>query len=236
MVPGRAFIHRMYSKFTNLTEEKQLRKYHHINLDQEFKDDCRMWKGFLENHNQVGISRPFVDIFGEATAEDVQIFSDASKNFNLGYGCFFRRSWIVNQWEPGFVEKMDPSIEFLELFAVCVGIFTWTNTLKNRCFIVYCDNESCVKMLNNTSSGSKHCMTLIRNLMKRALRYNFRVFAHHVKGVDNTFSDSISRLKIRYFKYLAKKAGVAVDKFPTQASPELWPLSRCWSEYCEHLK
>ena len=45
IVPGRAFTRRMNSKFTKQTE--CLKQYHHINLDREFKDDCKMWKIFL---------------------------------------------------------------------------------------------------------------------------------------------------------------------------------------------
>ena len=49
--PGRTFTHRMYAKFHQVSAT--LKPYHHIKLDEEFKDDCRMWLGFLQGEDQI---------------------------------------------------------------------------------------------------------------------------------------------------------------------------------------
>ena len=62
---------------------------------------------------------------------DIGFTSDASKNSKLGFGCIMKNSWLWGRWEPGFVETFDPSIEFLELFALCAGVLTWEAQLVN---------------------------------------------------------------------------------------------------------
>ena len=199
--PGRAFTRRMYAKFTNQTQN--LKQYHHIRLDREFKDDCKMWQRFLSDTNTYSVAHPFVDHkLPEETAEQLY-FSDASKNGLLGLGAIFNQNWLYTQWEPGFIDRFDPSIEFLELYALCMGVFTWAHKLRNRRFILYCDNTSSVNMINGNSSGCKYCMTLIRKVTLKGLEMNFRLFADHVEGKKNKLSDSLSRLKIKRFKRLA---------------------------------
>ena len=138
-------------------------------------------------------------------AEDLKMYSDASKNPFLGFGCRFNKDWAFHQWENGFIVDKDPSIEYLELYALCVGVFIWSDRLRNHRFILYCDNESVVNMVNHISSGSKHCMYLIRKLTRRGMDYNFRVFCCHIYGKNNEISDALSRLDGRRFKRLQQK-------------------------------
>ena len=49
IVPGRAFTRRMYAKFT--TVKGRLKAHHHIMLDKEFKEDCKVWKTFFRRRN-----------------------------------------------------------------------------------------------------------------------------------------------------------------------------------------
>ena len=44
--PGRAFTRRMYAKFMNLSQN--LKKHHHLRIDKEFKEDCKVWLNFLD--------------------------------------------------------------------------------------------------------------------------------------------------------------------------------------------
>ena len=44
----------------------QLKLYHHVWLDQEFKDDCKTWLTFLDNNQDLNeiVNHPMIDIFG----------------------------------------------------------------------------------------------------------------------------------------------------------------------------
>ena len=239
IVPGRAFTRKMYAKYSKLTEEKVLRKYHHISLDGEFKSDCKVWQSFLLSNDSgmKRISRPFIDVCTTSeTSETLFFYSDATANPDLGYGVIFGPHWIVNQWEHNFIKEHNPSIEFLELFALCVGVFTWAEQLRNCRITIFCDNQSSLAMVNNYTSGCKYCMMLIRELVLKSLRMNFRIFVEYVSSRDNFLSDSLSRLKFTEFFNWATEHEITVDTHPTEATGELWPLSVWWKENCSSLK
>ena len=48
ILPGCTFVRGMYSKLrTTNVAGQELRQYHHVSLDREFLNDCRMWIEFL---------------------------------------------------------------------------------------------------------------------------------------------------------------------------------------------
>ena len=107
---------------------------------------------------------------------------DLTANENLGFGVLFNKSWTFGILEPGFIKKENPNIEYLELYAVCIGIFCWGYSIKNARVIIYCDNEAVVHMINNSSSKCKNCMYLLRLIVTNNLVNNRRPFTWHVLG------------------------------------------------------
>ena len=223
--PGRAFTRRMYAKYSGA--KALLKPYHHVRLDAEFKFDCEVWRIFLSKSVDSVVCRPMLDLSEAVTAQTRQFYSDASANPNLGYGAVFDNQWLFNQWEPGFVETFNPSIEYLELFALTAAVLTWGYQLKNRRIIVFCDNASVVSMVNSTSSTCKNCMHLIRLLVLSGLVDNRRVFARHVRGLDNKLADSLSRLD---FSRFWREAPHSMSKLPDKTSPMVWPASKIWNK------
>ena len=123
---GRPFVCRMYTKYSDVVSGcTQLKHYHHIKVDAEFKADCSIWEQFLIDQNSV--CRPMVDLLGhELTSKQLFFYTDASKSMTAGsFGCVFSRHWTFTPWETGYIKDFDPSIAYLELFALCMGIFTW---------------------------------------------------------------------------------------------------------------
>ena len=228
IVPGRAFTRRMYAKFALIINGKQLRKHHHVKLDKEFKADCKMWEFFLDEHNQEAVSRPFADLFG-SDHEKLNMHSDAAGGKFLGFGCQMNSSYCYSMWNPDFIEQKRPSIEYLELYATCVGVFTWSARLRNRRFALFCDNRSVCDMINSTTSGSPSCMVLIRLLMLRALDFNFRIRGLHIKGKDNKICDYLSRADWTNFDKLKIKH--KLDPHPTKLPEELWPMEKVWVDF-----
>ena len=171
------------------------------------------------------------------SVELLSFSSDATTNKTLGFGSIYNSAWIYGQWELEFMNLNEKyiSIEFLELYALCIGIFTWGHMLQNQRVIVFCDNKAVVAMINSTSSSCKLCMTLIRKLALKNLTWNVRVFSRHITGKNNFLSNSLSHLKIDLFRKQAEDIGRKTDLFPTRPSPELWPLSVYWKINCEPL-
>ena len=111
----------MYAKITHKTF--RLKQHHHIRVDSELHNDCKVWLSFLDSDNIHLFCRPFIDIRGLITADDVKLYSDSSVNEELGFGGLFKDSeYFWGRWEYGYIQKYQPSIEYLELFAVCVGL------------------------------------------------------------------------------------------------------------------
>ena len=130
--PGRTFTRRMYSKYTQTVNiggcpknanEFKLKQHHHVRLDSEFKSDCELWLQFLQEDNQdqiqSAICRPMVDLL-LLPGNDIAFYSDASAAKELGFGAILKNRWICSDWTSQFIAANDPSIEFLELYALCM--------------------------------------------------------------------------------------------------------------------
>ena len=124
VVPGRAFTRRMYAKISN-----KLKPHHHIRIDRECRLDMNVWLTFLR-HPAIYV-RGFMDFINDRGTE-VDFYSDTSKNPNLGMGAKCQQSWMWMQWKSAFLIENDPSIEYLELYALTTAVLVWLNRFKNR--------------------------------------------------------------------------------------------------------
>ena len=169
--------------------------------------------------------RPFSDFTKAIDAEELNFSSDASKNPELGCGGCFGTKWYFVGWDPYFIRKFDPSIEYLELYAVTVAIELWLKCLANKRFYLFCDNQAVVAMINNTTSSCRNCMVLIPIIVLEALKYNVVVKAKYIRSVDNKKSDAISRRKFELFH---KLTNFTADKMPSVIPDLLWPMTKLW--------
>ena len=196
IVPGRAFTRRIYLKFSLIGNNgKPLKPHHHVSLNKEFKEDCKVWLFFLANTSVKTICRPFVDQDVFTTSVEIDFFKDASKVEKNGFGCIYGKYYTWGQWPPNFIKNWYPSIEYLELFALCIGISVWSHMIQNTRVIIFCDNQVVIHIVNNSTSSYKNCMVLIRMTVLDNLFRNRRVFVKYVKSADNIRSDSLSRLQ-----------------------------------------
>ena len=177
MHAGRTFTRRIYSKFASLTQGK-LKPHHHVKIDNELRFDCEVWRIFLENYRDIAVCRPMLDCEEMIVAEDLMFYSDAIANKRLGFGAVFNKHWLYSQWEPGYIntDLNEPSIEYLELYALTAALLTWGHLLKDMRIQVYCDNMAVVSMINNATSSCKNCMFLIRLIVLNNLVNNRWVF------------------------------------------------------------
>ena len=122
IVPACAFTRRMYSKLVSLKNRTKtvLKFYHHITLDVEFINDCKMWELFLTSPQNASVMcHPFLDIVGIQTATELQFYTDASPHLSRGgFGCYFNGKWMAGICGEKWMKKFTPSIEFLELYAL----------------------------------------------------------------------------------------------------------------------
>ena len=220
IVPGRAFTRRLYAYSSGL--EYKFKPHYHIKLNNEIRKDLSMWRDCIE-HQSI-YSRPFMDFSKDTNSEVINFYSDASGNSLLGFGGICGNSWMYGQWGPNFMLENEPSIEYLELFAVLASALSWLHRFKNRRITIFCDNQSVVAMINASMSSCKNCLQLLRHFILFSLKINTKVTAKYVASKDNRKSDQLSRLKIDQFK----EENSDSDRYPTPIPDDLWPMDKIW--------
>ena len=179
-----------------------LKPHHHVYLNAQFILDCKVWKVFLDKASNVRLCWPFMDFNSQAkTYQSTSFHSDASKNKRLGIGPVFDNEWIQGLWPENFIRGNNPSIEFLELYALMVAIIAWQDDWKmsNTRIILFCDNQAVVHMVNNSGSMYSQCMKLIRIITLNNIRCNHRIKVQHVRTEKNVLADSLSRNDFKRF-------------------------------------
>ena len=226
VVPGRTFMRRMYDKLRIKDKNGRiLKQHHHVCLDVGFREDCSIWLKFLISNANASLYRPFVDFSAELCATTLAFYADASLNKNFGFGAVFGNRWICRKWGSEFIVEQEPSIEFLELFALTMGILTWGKFLKNFRMIVFSDNEAVCNIVNNMTSRGPNCMKLVRLLVLDNFVNNRRVFVRHIKSSLNVLVDSLSRLQFRRFW---NHAPTMMLPFPDEINKDIWPIDKLW--------
>ena len=226
LVPGRVFTPRMYSKLKTCNKAgRRLKQYHHVSVCKEFKKDCEMWKLFLNNSNVSALCHPFVDNQAFTTASELNFYTDSSGT--IGFGCFFDGRWTCGTWTCSFLRNCKPSIEYLELYALCVVILMWEMDprLRNNRVIIWCDNQAVVSMVNETTSSCRNCMYLLRRLVLNNLKFNRRVFVKYVTSSANILADSLSRCKWETFW---KHAPGHTRDSPDEIPQDLKNIEKLW--------
>ena len=224
IIPGRAFTRRIYAHGAGLTKPN-----HHLNVTKEVRLDLEMWYEFLTADSSV-YNRPFFDLGSNLVFDDIKFATDASANPLLGAGGTCGAAWFILQWNEDFILQQRPSINYLELFAVTVGIFAWLGKdFQNRNLTLFCDNQSVVYMLNSNASKCKNCMILIRKIVLHNIRHNIRLRLKYVESKRNRFLDLLSRHKYKQFRREARQQGIKFNNKSTEIPNELWPMEKLWT-------
>ena len=187
-------MRRLYFKTTGNT----LKPHHHVRIDKALRLDLHLWRTFIAN--QEAYCRPFLDFFTSLQAEEINFYTDATRNPELGAGGVCQNSWFCVKWDPVFIQTHEPSIAYLELYAVAIAVLLWIERFSNKRVIIFCDNMSVVFMLNKNTSHCQQCMVLIRLIVFECLMKNVRLYARHVPTAQNTLADLLSRQKYQNSK------------------------------------
>ena len=127
IVLGRPFLMQLYASLKGM--EAGLKPFHHVKLAEDVILDLQVWAIFLQS--QSAYSRPFLDFSSYVSAIELDWYTDAAKAKDKGYGGHHNQAWFHGVWDDIFLLNKDPSIEFLELYAVAVSALLWTRKHKN---------------------------------------------------------------------------------------------------------
>ena len=94
IVPGRTFTRRLYSYFNS-----SMKPFHHVRVNTDMKKDLAVWCEFLQNPDI--FCRPFIDYTHTLTADDIDLYTDASGSIGMGGIC--GDSYFLQRWDQGFL-------------------------------------------------------------------------------------------------------------------------------------
>ena len=172
------------------------------------------------------LCRPFIDLDSSTYAERLNLYSDVSlsrKHGGLG-AVFLNKWWISEKWETELLDQ-DPSIEYLELFALFAALRTWGSHPKlcNTRVEIYCDNSTVENWINNMMGDCSQSMKLIRMFALDCIKYNRRVFVVHVDSASNKLADALLRLNYRKFwRHALSTMNTIQDQLPA----DIWPATK----------
>ena len=124
-----------------------------------------------------------------------------------------------------FMNQAEPSIKYLELYAIMTGVLLWLDRFPNWTVVLFCDNQSVVHMINGSASSCKNYMVLIRLIILQSMKVNTVVKARFIRSKENSKADTISRHK---FNLYHKLANFKSSKLPEKVPDLLWPMHKIW--------
>ena len=219
IIPGRVFLTRLYS----MIDKPQLKQHHHVHITAENRLDLEMWHTFLTN--QAAFKRPFLDLCNKVTSVELDMYSDASGSKTKGgFGAYCGKKWVAGSWDATFILNENPSIEYLELFALTAGVLLWIKDFKNTAVCIFTDNESVKYMINDTSASCKNCMVLLHLIVLECMVQNVKLTAEHVRTDENGKADALSRGQMKRFREL----GPDMNEKPKRIPELIWPITKIW--------
>ena len=142
------------------------------------------WHHLGLSWNGTALMRP-VDLIPQET-----VVSDASGHWGCGAVC--GREWFQLSWEQ-CERARQWSIMPKELLPIVVGAVVWRSRWSGKAVRVRCDNMTVVATLKSGSCKEPTAMHLRQCLAFVEAREQITLRAEHIKGVDNTVTDALSR-------------------------------------------
>ena len=181
VVPGRAFLRRLYSSASGISAPS-----HFIKITKSMRADMHMWLAFLNSYNGVTFFRHNRII----PSNEINMQSDAS---HKGFGATYGTQWIQARWPKQWLRR---HITVLEFFPIFVLISMFSHLLKNANILFHCDNSAVVEIINKQTSKNKYVMKILRPLVLTLMRENISLRCQHVPGIQNVLCDKISRFQV----------------------------------------
>ena len=106
-----------------------------------------------------------------------------------------------------------------------IAAVVWGPQWKGKTVMAQCDNSAVVTIINNGFSHDQDIMHLMRCLAFIVAKFEFNIWAQHIKGVDNTRVNALSRNDLPLFISLHSQASQLPTTIPA-ALLELLIVSR----------
>ena len=222
---GKVFIADLY-KLTRAPTGEPKPASHHRRIPKSVYEDLLVFRTFLvECAQEKYRSIPFL-VKQKRFNEELQLFADASGAKANGFGCVYKNQWAWGTWAHTTIfNEITPNIALLELFAIVVAVEIWAPQLAGKAIVLRSDNTATVACINSMKSEIPACQRLLKHMSLNCLHYQLFFKAVHVKGVENTLSDLLSRGKLRAFREALPSAEARPCHLPAALWPPVWSPS-----------
>ena len=175
-------------------------------LTEEAKRDLQWWRSLLV----VSFEQPMVlaaSISSVRRALQPERFMHTDASTSVGGGAYVSLSqhtaalaefsgapirWTVAEIE--MFQRMKISINVLEYFTVVYYVMSWGELFRGMVVHVKCDNTAAVSwIMRNRAKNNIAAESLSRIFSLFCLSYNITLICTHIKGIDNTLADYLSR-------------------------------------------
>ena len=221
---GRPFLASLY-RMTRGHNGVKLKAGNHMRVSDETRDDMILFRSFIQNNAHLSVQTiPFLCRL-DLHSEEIQLFADAAGAPDKGMGCVYQDQWFHRPWQQTnlFAGGFTPNIVLLELLAIVTAFDLWAPNLQGKSILLQSDNMATCHMINKSKAEIPAAMALIRHLTLSCLQFQIVVRCRHIRGIQNTNADLISRNKLEEFLHL----NLSASKKPA-AAPKSWPPQ--WSQ------
>ena len=154
-------------------------------LTEDFKKDLIWWKKFLDEFNGVSIIPSYV-----WEAPDRVMSTDACLT---GCGGFSEGEYFHAKFPKDIIKNYSVRINELESLALVVALKIWSHKYTNKSFLMYCDNQTTVDVVNSGRAKNEFAQACLREIAYLTARNNSIVRVVHIMGKNNRIPDSLSR-------------------------------------------
>lgn len=157
------------------------------------------------------------------------LITDASESW--GCGGYSGHNWFMLPW-AGPIQHSHITVK--ELAPIVVAAAIWGREWSGRIVQIRSDNSAVVSIVNQGSSKNNQAMHLRRCLAYLAASWHFHMVATHIRGVDNTLADALSRDNLPLFRSLYPQASPNPAAIPEAVLDLLYLqepnwMSRSWT-------
>ena len=108
-------------------------------------------------------------------------------------GCGSDGDYFHTQFPPDIMGRKGIAINELECLAILIAIRIWSYKLENKNLLLYCDNSSTVEIVNQGRACNHFAQSSLREIVWWCAKLNCWIKVCYLPGVDNQFSDLLSR-------------------------------------------
>ena len=178
--PGRVMVLRMRNLLVNMKEGK------HHQIDDNTKKDVNWWLWYLPQYNRVSI------MWMKQCQENGDMLQTDS--CLSGMGAFSLGHYTHYQY-PGWLCNDDQfKIVHLEFLAIIVALKLWWRQLRACRFVIRCDNQAVVDIINSGYSKDQLLQDILREFVFVIATGECEVIARHIIGTQNENTRSFESL------------------------------------------